>query len=141
MNKFLGLLLVGLALVVGVVPVLTDCWAHGRALTTTTGMTIPMRCHWTALAEIGLAVPLGLVGLMSLTRAGQPARRPLAVLGLALGALVILFPLVIIGVCANAAMPCNLIEKPALLLAGGLALAASLGLLALPGARRAALVA
>jgi hypothetical protein len=137
MNKFLGILLVALALVVGLVPVLTDCWSQGRALTTTTGMTIPMKCHWTALAEIGVAVPLGLVGLMALTRPGQAARRLLGLLGLALGALVVLFPTVIIGVCANPAMPCNLIEKPALLLAGGLALAVSLGLAGLPGGRPA----
>ena len=41
-----------LALVIGIVPFLTDCQSQGRALTLQTGRTIPMKCHWT----VGFAI-------------------------------------------------------------------------------------
>ena len=47
-------------------------------------------------------------------------------MGVVLGALVILFPTVLIGVCANPSMLCNMIMKPGLVLFGSLAILASL---------------
>ena len=129
MQKIIGVLFIALALVIGIVPVLTDCLAAGRSLTTTNGMSVPMKCHWTALAEIGAAVPLALVGIFSMTSKRKETFRALSGFGGALGALVVLFPTVLIGVCANPAMPCNMIEKPALILSGIIALAASVGIL------------
>jgi hypothetical protein len=85
-----------------------------------------MKCHWTAIAEIGLAVPLALVGVFNLASKRKETFRTLNLIGSALGVLVILFPTVLIGVCANASMPCNMIEKPALILSGILVVGASL---------------
>lgn len=130
MNKAMGLLLIVLALVIAIVPVFTDCLANGRSLTTADGRSVPMKCHWTAIAEIGLAVPLALVGLFNLTSKRKETFSTLNVIGVALGALVVLFPTVLIGVCANAMMPCNMIEKPTLMLSGILVVGASLVTLA-----------
>jgi hypothetical protein len=127
MNKTLGFLIVGLALVIGIVPLFTDCLSQGRMLTTTAGANVPMKCHWTAIAEIGLAIPLLLVGLMNITSKRQETLRSLNVLGTALGVLVILFPTALIGVCAKPDMICNMIMKPTLILAGTLTIIASLG--------------
>jgi hypothetical protein len=126
MNKTMGILMIILALVIAIVPLFTDCLANGRSLTTADGRSVPMKCHWTALAEIGLAVPLLLIGIFDLTSKRKETLRTLNLIGVALGALVILFPTVLIGVCANASMPCNLIEKPVLLLSGILVMGASL---------------
>jgi hypothetical protein len=126
MNKTMGILLIVLALVIAIVPILTDCLANGRALTTADGKTVPMKCHWTALAEIGLAVPLLLVGIFDITSKRRETFRTLSLIGLALGALVIAFPTVLIGVCANKMMPCNMIELPTLILSGILVVGASL---------------
>jgi hypothetical protein len=126
MNKTMGILMIVLALAIAIVPLLTDCLANGRALKTADGREVPMKCHWTALAEIGLAVPLALIGVFNLTSKRRESLRQLNLTSLALGALVILFPTVLIGVCANASMPCNLIEKPLLLLSGILVMGASL---------------
>jgi len=130
MNKTMGILMIVLALVIAIVPIFTDCLANGRSLTTADGRSVPMKCHWTALAEIGLAVPLALVGVFNLTSKRKETFCTLNLIGLALGALVVLFPTVLIGVCANSSMPCNMIEKPALILSGILVMGASLVTLA-----------
>ncbi|RPI30682.1 MAG: DUF4418 family protein [Chloroflexota bacterium] len=126
MKKLMGVLLVVLALVVGIVPLFTDCLSQGRALTTTDGKTVPMKCHWTAIAEIGAAIPLGLVGIFNITSKRKETFSTLSLLGMGLGALIIAFPTVLIGVCANPSMICNMIMKPTLIAAGTLAIAASL---------------
>src|SRR5512143_2257450 len=126
MNKTMVVVLIVLALVIAIVPLFTDCLANGRSLTTADGRSVPMKCHWTAIAEIGLAVPLLLIGVFNLTSKRKETFSTLNVIGVALGALVVLFPTVLIGVCANAMMPCNMIEKPTLMLSGILIVGASL---------------
>lgn len=125
MNKTMGILIIVLALAIAIVPIFTDCLANGRSLTTADGRSVPMKCHWTALAEIGLAVPLVLVGIFDIVSKRRESFRMLNLISLALGALVVLFPTVLIGVCANEAMPCNLIEEPMLIMSGILIMAAS----------------
>ena len=126
MNKTMGILMIALALVIAIVPIFTDCLANGRSLTTTEGKIVPMKCHWTALAEIGLAVPLALVGVFNFTSKRRETFRTLNLVSLALGALVIAFPTFLIGVCANASMPCNIVELPVLIMSGILVMGASL---------------
>ena len=126
MNKSMGILMIALALVIAIVPIFTDCLANGNTLTTADGRSVPMKCHWTAIAAIGLAVPLGLIGVFNFTSKRKETLRSLNLIGLALGALVILFPTVLIGVCANPMMACNMIEKPTLILSGIVVIGASL---------------
>src|SRR5512134_274627 len=102
MNKTMGILMIVLALAIAIVPIFTDCLANGRTLTTADGRSVPMKCRWTALAEIGVAVPLLLIGLFNLRSKRKETLQSLNLMGVALGALVILFPTVLIGVCANA---------------------------------------
>ncbi|MBI5951161.1 MAG: DUF4418 family protein [Chloroflexi bacterium] len=126
MNKTMGILMIALALVIAIVPIFTDCLANGKTLTTADGRSVPMKCHWTAIAEIGMAIPLALVGVLNFTSKRKESLRSLNLIGLALGTLVILFPTVLIGVCANPMMECNMIEKPTLILSGVVVMAASL---------------
>ena len=125
MKKVNGVLLIVLALVIGIVPVLTDCLAHGKSLTTAEGKVVPMKCHWTAIAEIGVAIPLGLAGVLNITSKRKETMQALSGFGGTLGILALLFPTVLIGVCANAMMPCNMVEKPVLLMSGILVVAIS----------------
>ena len=85
MNKILGGLIIVLALVVGIVPLFTDCLSQGRSLTTDAGMSVPMKCHWTAIAEIGVALPLALVGVLTMTSKRKETVRTLAAFGVVLG--------------------------------------------------------
>ena len=126
MNKSMGVLLVALALVIAIVPLFTDCLSQGKTLATADGRSVPMKCHWTAIAEIGLAVPLGLIGIFNITSKRKETIRTLNLISVALGALVILFPTFLIGVCPNPMMFCNMIEKPLLIFSGILVMAVSL---------------
>ena len=129
MKKILGISLIGLALVIGIVPFFTDCLSQGKALTTTAGTTVPMKCHWTAIAEIAMAIPLGLIGLFNFTSKRKETFTTLNLLGVGLGALVIALPTVLIGVCANPTHVCNMIMKPTLIAAGTLAIVACVAVL------------
>jgi hypothetical protein len=125
MKKIMGGLLIVLGLVIAIVPVFTDCLSQGKQLTTTAGALVPMKCHWTAMASIGVGLMLGLVGIFSLFSKRNETFRALSGVGGVSGALAIAFPTVLIGVCANPMMYCNMIEKPTLILSGIVAIAAS----------------
>lgn len=116
-----------LAIVIAVVPMFTDCHSAGRALTLESGKEIPMKCHWTGRAELGLGLPLAAVGLMMGFSRRKGARRILGITGTTLGAVAILLPTELIGVCMNPDMPCVSTMKPALILAGALVIGVSLG--------------
>lgn len=128
--KAAGILMIVLALVIGIVPMFTDCASEGKSLTTADGRSIPMKCHWTARAEIALAVPLLGVGGMMLFSKRRETRRNLSLMGILLGAFVIALPTALIGVCMNPDMICNAVMKPSLILSGSMVVALSgLGLL------------
>ena len=126
MKKGLGGIIVIMALVIGIVPFYTDCLAQGRELTTTTGMLVPMKCHWSALAELTLAVPLGLLGLLHFTVRGRESGRIIGLMTAVISLLVILVPTLLFGVCSNPMMTCNMIMRPILVFTGTLAGAAGL---------------
>jgi hypothetical protein len=125
MKKIMGGLCIFFALVIGILPIFTDCQAQGRSLELANGKTVPMKCHWTGIAEIGVAIPLGLVGIFDIVSKRKETFNFLSFSGIALGAMAILFPTTLIGVCANPMMLCNMVMKPGLVLSGSLAIVAS----------------
>jgi hypothetical protein len=139
MKKVLGVSLIVMALVIGIVPLFTDCQSQGKAMVLQNGMTAPMKCYWTAIAEIGIAIPLGLVGLANLLSRRKESSAGMGVVGLSLGALAVAFPTALIGVCANPMMLCNMVMRPTLMLSGIIAMAASAGLIVMSLRARQAL--
>jgi hypothetical protein len=132
--KAIGAILIALALIIGIVPQFTDCWAQGSAIELPGGGMIPMRCHWTRQAEVAVAFPLGIVGILVLLSDRRQTLRALLLVGLGLGLAAILLPAYLIGVCASDDMICNMLMKPTLLFAGVLAMATGLvGLVYLRG--------
>ena len=121
--KVAAMVIIVLAVVVGVVPQFTDCQSHGRSIELPGGRSLPMKCHWTARAEIALAVPLLLCGVSLLASRRKETWRPQAVLTMALGLFVVLLPTVLIGVCVKPDMVCHALMKPTLTLAGILVVA------------------
>jgi hypothetical protein len=132
--KAIGAILVALALVIGIVPQFTDCLAQGSAIELPNGNILPMRCHWTRQAEVAVAFPLAIVGILVLISRRRQTLRALSFVGIALGVAAILLPTYLIGVCASDDMICSMLMKPTLLFAGVLTAATSLvGLVYLRG--------
>ena len=119
MRKFLGSLLIVFALVLAIAPWFTDCESHGRFLKTADGREVSMKCHWTGVAELGAALPMALMGIFALRKKNSGVQ--IGLTGLTASALAILFPTLLIGTCAMATMPCNLLMRPILLSTGLLA--------------------
>lgn len=130
MHRFFGITLIVLAIAIAVVPTFTDCQSQGQSVTTASGKQIPMKCHWTGIAEIGMAVPLAVVGgMMTLNQRRKDNLRNLAVIGVVLGALAISFPAGLIGVCPTPTMICHTTMSPVLITLGSLTIVGSLGAL------------
>jgi hypothetical protein len=126
MNKFLGITLVVLAIVMAVLPGFTDCQSQGKAITLANGSTVPMKCHWTGVAEIATGVPLLAVGgIMTFSRR-KGNLMILGTLGIVLGIFAVMLPNNLIGVCQTS-MLCHTVMQPALTVLGSLAIAGSLG--------------
>ena len=132
--KTIGAILVLLAFAIAVVPQYTDCFSQGSVITLPSGMTMPMKCHWSRQAELATAGPLAAVGaLMGLSKRKRTIR-VLSIVSMVVGLFVILLPATLIGVCASEEMICNMIMRPSLILGGvltiltsGIALLASRG--------------
>ena len=122
--KVIAVILVVLALGIGIVPQFTDCQSQGKAITLANGKTIPMKCHWTAIAEIAVAVPLDSVGVLLFASKRKETKLVLSVLATVLGLFVLLIPAMLIGVCTSG-MLCEIVMSPLLILCGILVMVAS----------------
>jgi hypothetical protein len=128
MTRLLGVVLIVLAVALAVALVFTDCESQGKVLTTAEGKTVSMKCHWSGVAEIAAAVPLGIAGLYALRGRRKETTRFAAIVGAASGLMAILLPTVLIGTCMNDMMVCNVQMRPILLASGILAMVASIAL-------------
>lgn len=82
-----------------------------------------MKCHWTGIAEIAVAVPLLAAGVLLFISKRKESRMVLSVLAAVLGLFAVLLPSMLIGVCTGP-MLCNLVMSPVLILCGILAMVA-----------------
>jgi len=120
MTKYLGIILIALALVIAIFPQFTDCQSQGKAITLANGNQIPMKCHWTGEAELGLGIPILAVGTMLTFFRRQETLRTLSLIGIILGVMSVLMPVLLIGVCASPTMICHSTMKPVLIISGSL---------------------
>jgi hypothetical protein len=134
--KAIGIIFMLLALAIGVVPQFTNCSAQGRAIELPGGRTIPMKCHWTAMAAPAVALPLLIVGGLMFFSRRRETLLALSLLGAVLGVFAILLPTYLIGVCASDEMLCNIVMKPTMLFRGAVTLGAGLIGLVLAGKAR-----
>jgi hypothetical protein len=123
--KIIGAVLILLSLVVAIAPIFTDCQSQGRAIVLENGKTIPMKCHWSGVAELVVAIPLLVLGILFLVNNNKLVIRSLSILGIVLGILIFLIPTTLIGVCASVEMLCNSVMRPILILCGILVVVAS----------------
>ncbi len=126
MKVFFGIALIVLSLAIAIIPQFTNCYADGKVLTLQNGSTVPMKCHWTAQAEIAVAVPLLAVGAMLTASRRRESTRNLSVVGIVLGAFVLALPTGLIGVCPTPTMTCHTVMSPSLLVLGSAVIVGSL---------------
>jgi len=129
--KILAGILIILALVVIIVPQFTNCDASGRILTLESGKQVPMKCLWSARAELALGIPLLVLGVLLAIARLKETIRSLSIMGVVLGILIVLIPTSIIGVCANPDMECLSIMKPLMIVVGILTILVSIAALLL----------
>jgi hypothetical protein len=123
--KALAIGIIAMAVLIGAVAHLYNCQHDGKALSLANGMKVPMKCFWTAMAEIGVAGSLLVLGGLQLRSRQRETQRALGTMGAALGALVILLPTALIGVCMHPDASCHLIMRPAMIFLGVLVMGAS----------------
>ncbi len=124
--KAIAVFLIIFGILLAWVPSYYTCSAEGKMIQIPGGRSVPMKCLWTARAEMALGAILVLAGFLLLGSRGPESRRFLSLLTFSLGAFIILFPTALIGVCSNPEMSCAAIMKPMILLAGTLVCALSL---------------
>lgn len=94
------------------------CEMGGLYIQAVSGMQFPMPCGWTARAESGIGALIVVAGSLLIARNTPETRQAAGVFTLALGALVILFPTVLTGMCKVASHPCRLTTLPVLEILG-----------------------
>lgn len=124
--KILAIVLVILSLFIIIFPQFSDCESQGKQIELPNGKTISMKCHWSAIAEIAVGIPLLTLSLLLLFTRNKQTHLSLGIMGVVLGVLAILIPTYLIGVCSSDMMICNMLMRPALILAGGLVVIVSL---------------
>jgi hypothetical protein len=123
--KIIGVVLIVLSLVAAIVPMFTDCQSQGREIVLENGKTVAMKCHWSGRAELVVAIPLLVLGIMDIVNRNLLVLRNLSILGIVLGIFIILIPTNLIGVCISPDMICNSTMRPILILAGILVIVAN----------------
>lgn len=127
MFKFLGIVLIVVALAMAVVPNFTDCESQGGMITLANGKLISMKCHWAGRAEIPVGLSLLVVGGMMAFNRRRVSLVNLSVLGIILSGFALAVPTFLIGTCTTPTMVCNTVMKPALLSLGGVGMVTSIG--------------
>lgn len=114
----LVLIILGILIVVSPWTIAPVCEVDGMFAKLANGKSLPMPCGWTARAEIGIGGLTILAGLLLTFSQSAETKRMIGLFSVALGVLVILFPLYITNMCALADHSCNLLTKPVLLILG-----------------------
>jgi drug/metabolite transporter (DMT)-like permease len=116
----IGALLVILGIVVILTPwvIFPVCEMHGIYMDMGMGMKSIMTCGWTARAESGIGALIVVAGALLIARSTPETRQAVGVFSIALGALVVLIPTVLIGMCKVAEHPCRVLTLPALEILG-----------------------
>lgn len=85
---------------------------------TASGGNVPMKCFWTARAEVGAGAMAVLGGLLYCTWHDAGSRFGIAAMTAGAALLAVAIPTVLVGVCSSEAMACRVGTLPALVLTG-----------------------
>jgi hypothetical protein len=86
----------------------------------------PMKCWWSAQAEISIAIMFIVAGITILAFKSAETQLGVSVMTIALGVIAILIPSVLIGGCMKDTMPCQSITFPCIYAISGVTIAVSI---------------
>ena len=111
-----GALLVLLGILIILTPwiIFPVCEMEGSYVVTAAGMKLPMTCGWAARAESGVGALIVAAGGLLIARSSAETRQAVGIFSMVTGALVVLFPTFLIGMCKVATHPCRMTTLPAL---------------------------
>ncbi|MFZ5639236.1 MAG: DUF4418 family protein [Bacillota bacterium] len=95
------------------------CQFYGRFIETKAGKLIPMRCFYTAQAELAVGAVIFFSALALIFARQAETRKTVSMILVLLGLVVIFLPALLIGVCKDPSMPCHAGTLPALTILGG----------------------
>jgi hypothetical protein len=87
-----------------------------KLIETKAGTFIPMKCHWTAQAELAAGAAVVLIGLAMLFVKSSEGMRLSGLMLAAMGVLSALFATTLIGMCKDPSMACRVGTLPALMI-------------------------
>jgi len=93
------------------------------ALELVSGKAVPMKCFWTARAELALGILIIAAGILLIAARNYSFKLAVFILVAMMGVFVILFPTLLIGVCDAATHMCRMGTLPGLSVAGALIIA------------------
>jgi|WetSurMetagenome_2_1015567.scaffolds.fasta_scaffold150346_2 hypothetical protein len=94
------------------------CEMEGKFVETKAGKLLPMKCGYTARAEVGIGALVVLAGVALMAFPSRDGRRALGTMVVGLGAVTALMVTTLIGMCAVADHVCRIGTEPALILLG-----------------------
>lgn len=111
-TKIAGGILILLGALLMLIPTLLFPGCEGLIERADGGASMPMRCHWTGLAEVGIGILILCAGLLSL--AAKTGGAGVFAMATACGVVGVLLPIKLIGVCAMPTMACRSAMAPAI---------------------------
>lgn len=116
----LGAVLVLLGIVIALTGwvIFPVCEIYGMFAETKAGVKLPMPCGYTARAETGIGALIVVAGGLLIARNTTETRQAVGIFSIAHGVLVIVFPMLLIGMCRLADHPCRQLTLPALEILG-----------------------
>lgn len=110
-----GIFLILAGALIAVVPqfILPVCES---GVATASGGSVPMKCFWTARAELGTGALVAFCGTLLCVCRDADVRSGIAAVTSAASLLALAFPTILIGMCGAETMPCRMGALPALIL-------------------------
>ena len=118
--RILSIILIVFGLLLAFLP---NSFMCTTTLETVKGTAVPMKCHWTGICQIALGILVAVAGALSFLCKNREGWTAGGIFAVACGIVSLLIANVLIGVCQNPTMACNMAGLPSANLLAALVIA------------------